>query len=195
MKIEIYDTTLRDGAQGVGVEFSEDDRLRVIHVLDRLGVDYIEAGMITDPVSAAFFDRLGAVQRELTCAKLTVFAPTAKVGSAAADDPLLQLAAKAPTPAAAVFGKAWLWQVTEVLGASAEENLRLIRDSVAYLASSGKEVLFDAEHFFDGFAADPDYALAALRAARDAGASRLVLCDTNGGSLPEAIRQIGRAHV
>ncbi|MBQ3816052.1 MAG: citramalate synthase [Clostridia bacterium] len=187
MKIEIYDTTLRDGAQGVGVEFSEDDRLRVIHVLDRLGVDYIEAGMITDPASAAFFDRLGAVQRELSCAKLTVFAPTAKVGSAAADDPLLRLAAKAPTPAAAVFGKAWLWQVTEVLGASAEENLRLIRDSVAYLASSGKEVLFDAEHFFDGWADNPDYAMSVVDAAFGAGASRVVLCDTNGGMLPDVV--------
>ncbi|MCR4906823.1 MAG: citramalate synthase [Clostridiales bacterium] len=187
MKIEIYDTTLRDGAQGVGVEFSDDDRRRVIHVLDRLGVDYIEAGMITDAASEAFFETLGPMQKELSCAKLCVFAPTAKVGTAAADDPLLRLAAKAPTPAAAVFGKAWLWQVTEVLGATAEENLRLIRDSVSYLVSSGKEVLFDAEHFFDGWADNPDYAMSVVDAAFEAGASRVVLCDTNGGMLPDVV--------
>ncbi|MBO6052587.1 MAG: citramalate synthase, partial [Clostridia bacterium] len=187
MKIEIFDTTLRDGAQGVGVEFSADDKLRVIHVLDRLGVDYIEAGMITDAATAAFFDALGPVQRELTCAKLTVFASTAKVGTDAAEDALLAMAAKAPVPAATVYGKAWLYQVTEVLGATAEENLRLIRDSVAYLAASGKEVLFDAEHFFDGWADNPEYAMAVVDAAFEAGASRVILCDTNGGMLPDVV--------
>ena len=187
MKIEIFDTTLRDGAQGVGVEFSADDKLRVIHVLDRLGVDYIEAGMITDAATAAFFDALGPVQRELSCAKLTVFASTAKVGTDAADDALLAMAAKAPVPAATVYGKACLWQVTEVLGATAEENLRLIRDSVAFLAASGKEVLFDAEHFFDGWADNPEYAMAVVDAAFEAGASRVILCDTNGGMLPDVV--------
>lgn len=187
MKIEIFDTTLRDGAQGVGVEFSPDDRMRVIHVLDGLGVDYIEAGMITDPKSAAFFDLLAPVQAELECAKLTVFTSTAKVGTRAADDPLLQLAAAAPVPAATVFGKSWLYQVTEVLGATPEENLRLIRESVSYLAASGKEVLFDAEHFFDGWADNPDYAMSVVDTAFEAGASRVILCDTNGGMLPDVV--------
>ena len=187
MKIEIFDTTLRDGAQGVGVEFSPDDRMRVIHVLDGLGVDYIEAGMITDPKSAAFFDLLAPVQAELECAKLAVFTSTAKVGTRAADDPLLQLAAAAPVPAATVYGKSWLYQVTEVLGATPEENLRLIRESVSYLAASGKEVLFDAEHFFDGWADNPDYAMSVVDTAFEAGASRVILCDTNGGMLPDGV--------
>ncbi|MBR5680641.1 MAG: citramalate synthase, partial [Clostridia bacterium] len=191
MKIEIFDTTLRDGAQGVGVEFSADDRLRVIRALDALGADYIEAGMITDEKTAAFFDSLGALP--LSHAKLAVFTQTAKVGETAENDPLLRMAAKAPVPAATVFGKAWLYQVSEVLGATAEENLRLIRDSVAFLAASGKEVIFDAEHFFDGYADSPEYAMETLRAAFEAGASRAVLCDTNGGMLPDVVGLVTRA--
>ena len=185
MKIEIFDTTLRDGEQGVGVEFSADDKRRVIHALDALGVNYIEAGMITDETSAAFFDSLAGMRLEN--AKLVVFTQTAKVGSAAEDDRLLRLAAAAPVPCAVVFGKAWLYQVTDVLGASAEENLRLIRESISYLVQQGKEVIFDAEHFFDGYADSPEYAMQTVEAAFEAGASRVVLCDTNGGMLPDVV--------
>ena len=185
MKIEIFDTTLRDGEQGVGVEFSADDKRRVIHALDALGVNYIEAGMITDETSAAFFDSLAGMRLEN--AKLAVFTQTAKVGSAAEDDRLLRLAAAAPVPCAVVFGKAWLYQVTDVLGASAEENLRLIRESISYLVQQGKEVIFDAEHFFDGYADSPEYAMQTVEGAFEAGASRVVLCDTNGGMLPDVV--------
>lgn len=185
MKIEIFDTTLRDGAQGVGVEFSADDRLRVIRALDELGADYIEVGMITDAQSAAFFESLRDLP--LSRAKLAVFTQTARVGEEAARDPLLRRAAEAPVPVATVFGKAWLYQVSEVLGATAEENIRLIRDSVAFLVSSGKEVIFDAEHFFDGWADNPDYAMTVIDTAFSAGASRAVLCDTNGGMLPDVV--------
>lgn len=187
MRIEILDTTLRDGEQGAGVEFSNDDKLTVIRALDTLGVSYIEAGMMTDEKAAAFFASLGDVQRSLTCAKLAVFAQTCRVGEAAADSEMLRLTASAPVPAAVLYGKAWLYQVTDVLGTTEEENLRMIRESITYLRNAGKEVLFDAEHFFDGYADNPEAALRVVGAAFDAGASRVILCDTNGGMLPDVI--------
>ena len=187
MKIEIFDTTLRDGEQGAGVEFSRDDKITVIHALDALGVSYIEAGMMTDEKSAAFFDSLGAVQQSLRCARLAVFAQTCRVGEAADENALLRLTAATPVPAAVLYGKAWLYQVTDVLGTTEEENLRMIRESIAYLRAAGKEVLFDAEHFFDGYADNPDVALSVVETAFEAGASRVILCDTNGGMLPDVI--------
>ena len=185
MKIEIFDTTLRDGTQGTGVEFSGDDKLRVIHALDSLGVSYIEAGMITDQASAAFFDSLADVKLEN--AKLAVFTQTCKAGEKASDHPLLSMAAKAPVPAAVLYGKAWLYQVTDVLHTTPEENLRMIRDSIRFLAESGKEVIFDAEHFFDGYSDNPAYAMRVVDEAFLAGAGRVILCDTNGGNLPDVI--------
>ena len=185
MKIEILDTTLRDGAQGVGVEFSPDDKRRVIHALDALGVSYIEAGMITDEQSARFFDTLADFP--VTNAKLAVFTQTVKVGCDPANDRLLTLAAKAPVPVAVIYGKSWLYQVTEVLGTSGDENLRLIRESIRFLVNAGKEVIFDAEHFFSGYADSPEYALSVVDTAFEAGASRVVLCDTNGGMLPDVV--------
>jgi len=191
MKIEILDTTLRDGAQGVGVEFSPDDRRRVILALDRLGVSYIEAGMIASEQDAAFFESLRDL--ELECAKLAVFTRTARVGTDPRDDELLRLAAAAPVPAAVIYGKAQLYQVTEVLGATAEENLRLIRESIRMLRDAGKEVIFDAEHFFAGWADSPAYAMQTVDEAFEAGASRVVLCDTNGGMLPDVVGMVTEA--
>ena len=185
MKIEIYDTTLRDGAQGAGVSFSPEDKLNVIRALDSLGISYIEAGMVADDAGRDFFRALGDVRTEN--AKLCVFAPTAHPGVGAADSELLRDSAGAPVPCAAVFGKSSLFQVREVLRTTPEENLRMIRDSVSYLKAAGKEVVFDAEHFFDGYSDSPDYALRVLDAAREAGASVLVLCDTNGGMLPDVV--------
>ncbi|MBE6540919.1 MAG: citramalate synthase [Ruminococcaceae bacterium] len=193
MKIEIFDTTLRDGEQGAGVEFSRDDKLRVIHALDSLGVSYIEAGMITDERSREFFASLGDVQRELKNAKIAVFTQTCRAGERADDSRLLSLAASSPVPTAVIYGKAWLYQVTDVLQSTADENLRMIRDSIAYLVASGKEVIFDAEHFFDGYSDNPAYAIEVVDAAFKAGASRVVLCDTNGGMLPDVVGLITSA--
>lgn len=193
MKIEIFDTTLRDGEQGAGVEFSADDKIRVIHKLDSLGVSYIEAGMITDERSRAFFDSLGDVQRELKSARITVFTQTCKIGESPENSKLLTAAANAPVPTASIYGKAWLYQVTDVLGSTAEENLRIIRESIAFLKNNGKEVIFDAEHFFDGYSDDPAFALEVVDTAFKAGASKVVLCDTNGGMLPDVVGLITAA--
>ena len=186
MKIDIFDTTLRDGEQGAGVEFSADDKLRVIHALDELGVSYIEAGMMTDdPAKHAFFDALSGVK--LKNAKLAVFGQTCRAGERAADNPALRAIAACDVPTAVVYGKAWLYQVTDVLKTTGDENLRMIRDSISFLRQSGKEVIFDAEHFFDGYADHATYAMRAVDTAFQAGASRVVLCDTNGGMLPDVI--------
>lgn len=189
MKVEIFDTTLRDGSQGAGVEFSRDDTVRVVHILDSLGVSYIEAGMITDLESAERLDELADRVGEIT-SKLTVFTRTCRVGERAEESPFLVLTGRAKAPASSIFGKAWLAHVTGVLGTTGEENLRMIRDSVAYLKRCGKEVIFDAEHFFDGYSDDPEYAMAVLEAAHEGGADRLVLCDTNGGNLPDVIGMV-----
>ena len=181
MKIEILDTTLRDGAQGAGVSFSPEDRINVIRALDALGISYIEAGMVTDDAGREFFDSLRDVRTE--SAKLCVFSPTAHPGVAAEKSDLLAGAAAAPVPCAVLYGKSSLYQVREVLRTTPEENLRMIRDSIRFLRSAGKEVLFDAEHFFDGYGDGPDYVLSVVDAALEAGASRVILCDTNGGPL------------
>lgn len=189
MKIEIFDTTLRDGAQGAGVEFSRDDTARVVHALDSLGVSYIEAGMITDRASGEALDELVRKTAGIK-SKLVVFTRTCRVGERAEDSPFLSLTGESKAPVATVFGKSWLAHVTDVLGTTGEENLRMVRDSVAYLKRCGKEVIFDAEHFFDGFSDDPEYAMEVLAAADEGGADRLVLCDTNGGNLPDVIGMI-----
>ncbi len=189
MKIEIFDTTLRDGEQGAGVEFSADDKIRVIHALDELGVSYIEAGMMTDdPAKLAFFCSLGELR--LHTAKLAVFGQTCRAGEAAADNAALRLIADCPCNAAVLYGKAWFYQVTDVLKTTGEENLRMIRDSISFLKAAGKEVIFDAEHFFDGYADDTSYAMQVVDTAFEAGASRVVLCDTNGGMLPDVIGMV-----
>lgn len=189
MKIEIFDTTLRDGEQGAGVEFSTDDKLRVIHALDELGVSYIEAGMMTDdPAKHAFFASLSGLN--LKNAKLAVFGQTCRTGERASENPALRAIAACDVPAAVLYGKAWSYQVTDVLKTTADENLRMIRESVSFVKNSGKEVIFDAEHFFDGYAEDPIYAMRVADTAFTAGASRVVLCDTNGGMLPDVIGMV-----
>lgn len=189
MKIEIFDTTLRDGEQGAGVEFSNADKIRVIHLLDELGVSYIETGMMTDdPAKQTFFRSLDSVKTKN--ARLAVFAQTCRAGENAGDNPALRAVAQCSLPTAVLYGKAWSYQVTEVLKTTEDENLRMIRDSISFLKNAGKEVIFDAEHFFDGYSDNAAYAMRAVDTAFEAGASRVVLCDTNGGMLPDVIGMV-----
>jgi len=189
-KITLYDTTLRDGTQGEGVSLSCDDKLRIAQRLDEFGMDYIEGGWPgSNPKDMEFFER---AQQELTLshAKVTAFGSTCRAEIEPADDPQIQLLLQAQTPAITIFGKSWDLHVTEVLRTTLEENLRMIRESVRYLKEQGKEIIYDAEHFFDGYRANPEYAMATLQAAIIGGASSIVLCDTNGGMLPW---QVGEA--
>ena len=184
-RVIIYDTTLRDGTQGEGVQFSVDDKLRLLRELDAFGIDYIEGGWPgANPRDLAFFAQAKHVP--LQHARLTAFGSTRRPQNPPEEDQILNHLLAAGTPAVAIFGKSWLLHVLEVLRISPEENLRLIEDSVAYLKAHGREVIYDAEHFFDGFAEDPEYALATLKSAARGGADWIVLCDTNGGTLPAA---------
>jgi 2-isopropylmalate synthase len=186
-QLEILDTTLRDGAQGEGITFSVQDKLAALKALDGLGVAWIEAGNPgSNPKDAEFF-RLAANNLTLHHAKLCAFGSTRKKGVKPADDPQLQSLLDAHTEATALFGKSSHLHVTQVLMVEPEENLAMIAETIAFLKERGKHVIYDAEHFFDGFAENAPYALATLKAAQDAGADRIVLCDTNGGSFPDAI--------
>jgi len=193
-RIEIYDTTLRDGTQSEGVSLSVQDRLLILEALDALGVDYIEGGFpLSNPKDAEFFNTARNVS--LAHAKLSAFGMTRRKDTAAEADTGLAALVAAETPVVALVGKTWSLHVSDVLNASPDENLAMIGESVAFLIGRGREVFFDAEHFFDGYRADARYALACLRAAADAGASRLVLCDTNGGSTLEHVAQVIKAVV
>ncbi|MDR1144219.1 MAG: citramalate synthase [Spirochaetaceae bacterium] len=184
--VEVLDTTLRDGAQGEGIAFSVQDKLAVVRSLDELGVAWIEAGNPgSNPKDADFFALAESLKLEQ--AKLCAFGPTKKPGGKAADDPQLQSLLAANTPGVVIFGKSWDLHVAEVLRVSLEENLAMIGETIAFLVSRGKNVFFDAEHFFDGWKANAGYAQAAVQTAREAGAFRIVLCDTNGGSFPKEI--------
>lgn len=191
MKIEIFDTTLRDGAQGAGINFNDDDKIKVIHALDQIGVSYIEAGMLCDAHSEEFFKKLGKLS--LQNSKLCVFGQTRRPGETCGENPFLPAIAASPVPCAVIYGKSWTYQVANVLGTTAEENLSMIADTVRYLREAGKEVIFDAEHFFDGYADNAEYSLRVVDTALKAGASRVVLCDTNGGMLPDVIGMITKA--
>jgi len=193
-RVAIYDTTLRDGTQGAGITFSAEDKVKIAQALDALGVDYVEGGWPgSNPKDLAFFERA----RGLPWAhcRITAFGSTRRPGTRADDDANLRALVDARTPAVAIFGKSWDLHVTAALRTDLPENLRMIADTVAYLKGRGVEVIYDAEHFFDGYRHNRDYALATVRAARAAGADVLVLCDTNGGTLPGDIRRIVTAVV
>lgn len=184
----LYDTTLRDGTQGTGISFSVSDKIRLAQRLDEFGIDYIEGGWPgSNPRDAAFFKE--AAKLNWKHAKIAAFGSTRRSGLRAEDDPQVALLLEAQTPVVTIVGKTWLLHVTEVLGVTAEENLAMIRETVAYLKSEGREVFYDAEHFFDSYREDPEYSLATLRAAAEGGADVLVLCDTNGGSLPGFVHE------
>jgi 2-isopropylmalate synthase len=188
-KIAIYDTTLRDGSQGEGVNFSCEDMLKVARKLDDFGVAYIEGGWPgSNPKHDEFFRR--ARDEEFKNAKLAAFGRTRSARYSAESDPLLRKLIDADTPVVTVFGKSWDLHVTDVFRVSLEENLEMIADTVEFFANQGKEVIFDAEHFFDGYKADAEYALETLRRAAAAGASCVCLCDTNGGSLPRFVGEV-----
>jgi 2-isopropylmalate synthase len=188
-EVRIYDTTLRDGCQGAGISLSLGDKLAVARRLDEFGIDYVEGGWPgSNPKDAEFFAALR--EEPLRRARVSAFGSTRRAGTRAQDDGNLRLLLEAETPTVALVGKSWDFHVHAVLRTTPEENLAMVADSVGYLKAQGREVVFDAEHFFDGCRANRDYALAVLGAAAEAGADWLVLCDTNGGSLPE---QVGEA--
>jgi len=187
-EITVYDTTLRDGAQGEGVSFSLQDKLEIARQLDALGVHYIEAGYpVANPKEEAVFEELR--RAPLARATLVAFGMTRRKGARADQDATLRSLLDAQTPAVALVGKVWDFHVTKVLRADLEENLAMVGDSVRLMKEAGREVFFDAEHFFDGWRANADYALRVLAAAKDAGADWLVLCDTNGGALAEDVAE------
>ena len=185
-KITVYDSTLRDGAQAQGISFTVEDKLKIVERLDALGIGYIEAGNPgSNPKDLVFFERVRAL--ELKHAKIIAFGATRKPNIHAASDGNLQSLLLAKTEAVAIFGKSWDYQVTDILRTTLAENLTMIGDSIAFLKSNDKEVVFDAEHFFDGYKANSEYALSTLQAATDAGADVLCLCDTNGGTFPDEV--------
>ena len=185
-RIAIYDTTLRDGSQGEGVNFSLQDKLLITARLDELGVDYVEGGYpLSNPKDATYFRAVRDL--DLRHARVCAFGMTRRKGISAAEDTGMKALVEARTPAITVVGKSWDFQATDVLGVSLDENLAMIADSVAFLAANVAELIYDAEHFFDGFRRNPDYALKTLQAAATAGASWIVLCDTNGGALPDEV--------
>jgi 2-isopropylmalate synthase len=180
--IQIYDTTLRDGTQREGISLSCDDKLRIARRLDELGVSFIEGGWPgSNPKDAEFFERARDVP--WAHAKIAAFGSTCRVNGGPEDDANIQALLEARTPVCTVVGKTWTLHVAEVLRTTKEDNLRIIEKSLAYLRAQGRRVIYDAEHFFDGYRADPEYALETLRAAVKGGAETLVLCDTNGGAL------------
>lgn len=185
-RLYLYDTTLRDGQQTQGVQFSTAEKKQITQALDDLGIDYIEGGWPgANPTDSAFFD-----EAPKTRAVMTAFGMTKRAGRSAENDDVLAAVMNAGTSAVCLVGKAHDYHVTAALGISLEENLENIRASIAHLVSQGREALYDAEHFFDGYKANPDYALAACRTALEAGARWIVLCDTNGGAMPSEVKRI-----
>ena len=187
--IEVFDTTLRDGTQGEHVTLSAKDKVRIAKRLDQLGVDIIEGGWPgSNPKDQEFFER--ASDEEWYHAKICAFGSTRRAQHAPEDDHNLQCLLAAHTPVVSIFGKSWRLHAEVALGVTVEENLTLIHSSVEYIKAHGKHVVYDAEHFFDGYKDDPEYALLTLQVALEAGANTLVLCDTNGGTLPMEVHHI-----
>jgi 2-isopropylmalate synthase len=191
-KVKIYDTTLRDGMQSEGVSFSLEDKLLIAHKLDEIGIDYIEGGYaVSNPKEMQFFKEIAGVK--LKHAKVVGFGNTRRRGVTAEEDTSLGAIIESGAPAAALVGKTWDMHAIEVLRVSLEENIAMVAESVAYMKKKGKEIIFDAEHFYDGYKNNAEYALKVLSAAANAGADVLGLCDTNGGCLPEEIFEITAA--
>ncbi|MEX0753654.1 MAG: citramalate synthase [Actinomycetota bacterium] len=189
LKVELYDTTLRDGAQRSDLSYTIEDRLRILHKLDEVGFPYIEGGWPgANPRDTEFFKV--ATKESLKHATLTSFGMTRKAGERAEDSAVLRQLLDTGTEVVCLVGKSWDVHVTEALRTDLDEGVRMVGDSIAFLAGQGRRVFFDAEHFFDGYRGDRDFALAVLAAAEEAGAERLVLCDTNGGMLPHEIARI-----
>ncbi len=187
--IKIYDTTLRDGAQAAEITFSGTDKLLIVEKLDDFGIPYIEGGWPgSSPKEVNFFKE--AKKLKLKNAKLVAFGSTRKLNSSAASDPQIKALLDADTPAITIFGKSWTLHVEKILGATWDENLAMIHDSVKFLKSHDREVTYDAEHFFDGYQDNPEYALKTLKAAEEAGANYIALCDTNGGTLTSRLFEI-----
>jgi 2-isopropylmalate synthase len=189
VQVELYDTTLRDGAQRAGLSYSIEDRLRILHRLDSIGFPYVEGGWPgANPRETEFF-RL-ATKEKLRHATLTAFGMTRKAGERAEDSAVLRDLLDAGTEVVCLVGKSWDLHVTEALRTTLDEGVAMVRDSIAFLVSEGRRVFFDAEHFFDGYRQNRSFAMAVLAAAQEAGAERLVLCDTNGGALPPDVSRV-----
>ncbi len=185
-EIAIFDTTLRDGTQGTGINFTLKDKLEIAEMLDNFGIDYIEGGFpLASERETAFFKEVRSLN--LKHSKICAFGSTRKPGGRAAQDAHINALLQAETPTVVIVGKAWDAHAEKVIGTTLEENLNMITDSISHLKSEGREVIFDLEHFFDGYAANREYAEKVLRTATDAGADCLVLCDTNGGTLPQTV--------
>lgn len=191
-QVKIFDSTLRDGAQGQGISFSLEDKIKIVKALDEMQIDYIEAGNPgSNPKDMEFFKRLKDV--ELKTSKLVAFGSTRKPNTKVDDDKNLKDLLSSGTEVIVVFGKSWDFQVTDIIKTSLAENIQMIKDTIKYLCENGKEVFFDAEHFYDGYKENKDYAMATIKAAEEAGAKVIVLCDTNGGMLPQEIYEITKA--
>ena len=188
-RIQIYDTTLRDGAQGEGISFSSADKIRIAERLDTFGIDYIEGGWPgSNPKDMDFFTE--AAKRKFKHAKVAAFGSTRRANTKCKDDPQIDMLIQANTPVVTMVGKTWSLHVREVIRTTPGENVAMIGDSVRFFKEHEKEVIYDAEHFFDGYKDDPRYAMATLKAAQDSGVDIVILCDTNGGSMPGEIARI-----
>jgi 2-isopropylmalate synthase len=191
-QVYLYDTTLRDGTQGEEISFSVEDKIKIAHRLDAFGIDYIEGGWPgSNPKDMEFFERMK--NAELKHARLASFGSTCRASSSPSSDDNVNQLLRAETPVVTIFGKSWDMHVTTALGTTLERNLEIIAATVKYLKENGKEVVYDAEHFFDGYKSNPEYALKTLRAAEAAGADFIVLCDTNGGTLSDEVEAIVKA--
>lgn len=189
--IKIFDSTLRDGSQGEGVSFSVEDKIKIVKSLDELGVSYVEAGNPGSNVKdLEFFEKLKEI--ELKTITVVAFGSTRRKGVTVEEDKNVLALLSAETPAVAIFGKCWDFHVTDIIRATLPENLEMIKDTISFFKSKDKEVTFDAEHFFDGYKSNKDYALESLGAAVSAGADYITLCDTNGGSFPDEVKEITR---
>lgn len=187
--LKVYDTTLRDGSQTEGISFSVDDKIKIAEKLDRLGVHYIEGGWPgSNPKDREFFELIR--RKKLRHSAIAAFGSTRRVKSKASEDANIQGLIKSQAKTITIFGKTWDLHVTDVLRTTLEENLKIIADSIGFIKSKGREIFYDAEHFFDGYKHNPKYAFQTLLAAQEAGAQCLILCDTNGGTLPQEIRKI-----